>query len=125
MGNSTAVLHPPHCGALDLTTSVVFILQEGVYSEGEKRETLALMQVLRLATVSKNVLDAHVQATFEHYKNVCAHDEYEMRCGKECLELERCRVSQGVRQQARYGEGVGGLELVPIVPYVHGHPRLQ
>jgi hypothetical protein len=36
MGNSTAVLHPPHCGALDLTTSVLFILQEGVYLEGEK-----------------------------------------------------------------------------------------
>jgi hypothetical protein len=79
MGNSTAVLHPAHCGALDLTTSVMFILQEGVYSEGEKCETLALMQVLWPATVSKNVLDAHVQATFEHYKSVRAHDEYETR----------------------------------------------
>jgi hypothetical protein len=59
-GNSTAVLHPPHCGALDLTTPVIFILQEGVYSKGEKLETLALMQVLRPTTVSKNVLDAYV-----------------------------------------------------------------
>jgi hypothetical protein len=46
MGNSTTVLHPPHCGVLDLTTSIMFILQEGVYLEGEKRETLALVQVL-------------------------------------------------------------------------------
>lgn len=60
MENSTAILHPPHCGALDLTTFVMFILQEGVYLEGEKRETLALIQVLWPATVSKNVLDAHV-----------------------------------------------------------------
>jgi hypothetical protein len=60
MGNSTTVLHLPHCGALDLTTSIMFILYEGVYSEGEKCETLALMQVLQPATISKNVLDAHV-----------------------------------------------------------------
>jgi hypothetical protein len=55
MENSTTVLHPPHYRALDLTASVMFILQKGVYSEWEKRETLALMQVLRSATVSKNV----------------------------------------------------------------------
>jgi hypothetical protein len=93
MGNSIAVLHPAHCGALDLTTSVMFILQEGVYSKGEKCETLALMQVLQPATISSNVLDAHVQATFEHYESVRAHDECETRCGRERLELERCRRS--------------------------------
>jgi hypothetical protein len=89
MENSTAILHPPHCGPLDLTTSVMFILQEGLHSEGERRETLALMQVLRLATVLKNVLDAHVHATFEHYESVYAHNEYKTRCGREHLELER------------------------------------
>ena len=60
MGNSIAVLHLPHCRTLDLTKSVMFILQEGVYSEEEKCETLALIQVLRPATLSKNVLDTHV-----------------------------------------------------------------
>lgn len=29
MGNSIAVLHPAHCGPLDLTMSVMFILQDG------------------------------------------------------------------------------------------------
>jgi hypothetical protein len=71
----------------------MFIFQEGVYSEGEKRETLALMQGLRPATVLKNVLDVHVQATFEHYKSVRKHDEYEMRCGRERFECERHRRS--------------------------------
>ena len=70
MGKSIAVLHPPHCEALDLTTSIMFILQEGVYSEGEKHKTLALMQVLQLATISKNVLDVHVHVTFKHYKSI-------------------------------------------------------
>jgi hypothetical protein len=45
----------------------MIILQEGVYSEGEKRETLVLVQALRPPTVSNNVLDTHLQATFEHY----------------------------------------------------------
>jgi hypothetical protein len=31
-----------------------------------------------------------------------------------------CRASQGIQRQARCGEGAGGLELVPIVPYVGG-----
>jgi hypothetical protein len=53
----------------------MFMLQEGVYSAGEKRETLALVQALRPPTVSNNVLDAHVQATFEHYDSVRAHEE--------------------------------------------------
>jgi hypothetical protein len=75
MENSTAVLHPPHCRPLELIMFIMFILQEGMYLEGERRETLALMQVLRPATVSKNVLDAHVQATFKYYKSDRAHDE--------------------------------------------------
>jgi hypothetical protein len=71
----------------------MFMLQEGVYSAGEKRETLALVQALRPPTVSNNVLDAHVQATFEHYDSVHAHDEYVTRCGRERLEVERRRRS--------------------------------
>ena len=43
----------------------------------EKYETLALMQILQPATILKNVLDVHVQATFKHYKSVRTHDEYE------------------------------------------------
>jgi hypothetical protein len=71
----------------------MFILQEGVYSEGEKCETLALVQALRPSTVSNNVLDVHVQATFKHYESVRAHDEYVTRCGRERLEVERRRRS--------------------------------
>jgi hypothetical protein len=40
-------------------------------------------------TVSENVLADHVQATFEHYKNVCARDDYKMAYGRERLEVER------------------------------------
>jgi hypothetical protein len=67
----------------------MFFLQEGVYSEAEKRDILVLIQALQPATVSKNVLDGHVQETFEHYESVRAHDEYETFCGKERLETER------------------------------------
>jgi hypothetical protein len=43
------------------------------------------------------------------------------RVGKALTE-HHCRVSQGVRQQVRCGEGAGGLELAPIVPYVRSQP---
>jgi hypothetical protein len=62
------------------------------------------MQVLRPATVSKNVLDAHVQATFEHYESVRAHDEYETRCSRERLELERRRRSIIVERLKEYND---------------------
>jgi hypothetical protein len=68
-------------------------LQEGVYSEGEKRKTLALVQALWPPTVSNNVLDVHVQASFEHYESVRTHDEYVTQCGRERLEVERHRQS--------------------------------
>ena len=40
-------------------------------------------------TISENVLDKYVQATFEYYKSICAHDEYKMVYGKERLETKR------------------------------------
>jgi hypothetical protein len=64
-----------------------------VYSEGEKCETVVLVQALWPPTISNNVLDALVQATFEHYENVRAHDEYVTQCGRERLEVERRRQS--------------------------------
>jgi hypothetical protein len=30
-----------------------------------------------------------VQSIFEHYKSVRAYNEYETRCGRECLDTER------------------------------------
>lgn len=64
-------------------------MEEGIYLEVENRETLVLTQALRPATVSKNVLDRHVQLTFEYCRSVRAYDEYEIRYGRECLEMER------------------------------------
>ena len=51
---------------------VMFLLQDGIYLEVEKREILALTQVLQPATILKNILDRHVQATFKYYKSVSA-----------------------------------------------------
>jgi hypothetical protein len=60
-----------------------------MYSEVEAREIIALMQALRVVTVSENVLADHVQATFKHYESICSRDDYETTCGRERLEVER------------------------------------
>jgi hypothetical protein len=100
----------------------MFILQEGVYSEGEKCETLALVQALRPPTVSNNVLDAHVQATFDQYDSVRAHNEYVTRCGRKRLEVERCRRSIVAERLKEYNDNRTTERLqqrLPPLPWVH------
>lgn len=65
------------------------LLQAGVYLDVEACKTLALMHALRPAIVLENVLNDHVQAIFEYYKSVIAHNDYKMVYNRECLEMER------------------------------------
>jgi hypothetical protein len=93
-----------HCKLVFLTTFGMFFLQVGMYSDVGTHETLTLMHALRPPIVLENVLNDLVHLTFEHYKSVSPHNEYETTYGRECLKTKRQYQSILAKRFKEYDE---------------------